>query len=388
VSEALSPALRKLEGLRPAPEGPLHALVFSASANAIHEIYPLLLDAHVSGGPGVIALHADWLAPGGAAQRAIWLDPESSEPVESALTSPVLAKSIQVLHLNPVSEEEDHLKIESSAELPSLNPWKGALTLRDKLESYRLWASQGLPAPDCVFLNGPDAAAKAAGFLASIHVKGCRQAVLKPWRGTEGRAASRFILKSESELRPLAIQIASKTWYEPMLLGAAMDSLGILLEQSRVALAFRINVSWRGAKPRAESGYAQTGAPGLDIASRGRGGRIVPLAWAWENLCDSAGQALRPPAEAWREMLQTAEAAARVIGKGLEEDAPALMGLDIVLDNQNGKLRPYVLEANPRPAGMAFCCRVSYEGPTNEASICPGLWRQLASEMREAVLGK
>ena len=129
-----------------------------------------------------------------------------------------------------------------------------------------------------------------------------------------------------------------------------------------------MNVAWDGERYRAQSGYLQVSSdPGAFASSVGRGGRIVKLS---EGALD--GIELTP---AERDgALETACAAARALAAGSPPgDRLALIGFDLKLEGGPAQARAWVLDANPRPAGLSHA--ELFE--TGEPGVATCLWKGL-----------
>jgi hypothetical protein len=124
-------------------------------------------------------------------------------------------------------------------------------------------------------------------------------------------------------------------------------------------IALRINVAWNGRNFVAESGYAQV-ARDEDhfVASRGRGGALVPLSTALAHLyraTDDGWVRVTPSEDDLARIRQTAVYAAQALNEGnCESEYIKLLGIDLLVEvDEAGRFTLLALEANPRPAGLA-----------------------------------
>jgi len=150
-------------------------------------------------------------------------------------------------------------------------------------------------------------------------------------------------------------------------------------------VALRVNVFCDGERFVAESGCAQV-AQDADstIASRGRGGQIMPIHDALANLWQH-GETGRPEQARLRptdlaQLRAVCEAGALAINEGLTEaDRLKLVGMDALVEiAASGEPAFVLLEANPRPAGLNH----SHYLPSNEEEagrlgVTRRLWRCL-----------
>ncbi|OPZ80253.1 MAG: hypothetical protein BWY76_03412 [bacterium ADurb.Bin429] len=351
----------------PAPHAvaePLHALVFSAFPHITHELYPLMVDACVAA-PAlrVVGVHVDWLHKG-RVTRAITYDVERDLLVEAPLAETVVPTTAQVLGLNLCHEHADHRRI--AAELPGtrlLNPPAGAALLDDKARTAACWQR--------VNLDTPAFAAYPADLVAFVAENGSR-IVIKPGDGTEGRAVGIFDLHQPVQ-RAAAFRHLDELGANA-LVTVERGTVRACTDKGPVRCVIRINVCWDGARAWAESGYAQL-AGSQGIASAGRGGRVIALSDLWRRLCREDGTPLTPSPGDWRCLLATAENGTRALAGELDGTMPALIGLDLLLDvANNDSLLPILLEANPRPSGMARCTLLTANTPTGDPGIAPHLW--------------
>ncbi|HUT73299.1 MAG TPA: hypothetical protein VM221_00505 [Armatimonadota bacterium] len=324
--------------------------------------------------PGInlLAVHAEWLMPGGATRRALVVD-HGGMANEVMFDSPVPIHAAEVLHLPTDGEQELHRELSrycAENHILEINPYPAAERADDKFRAHTLWRQRGVTTPQSWLfarsLSPGEVAASLRGVLAQMGARGRRQALyLQPNRGTEGQGVARVEaaapdLERLGSAHPAVAAIGR--------LGAVDDAL-VREERGDTRfrhpgdgglrrIAFRVNVGWDGKRFVAESGFAQVAADETaDAASRGRGGSIVPVADAMASLWRRGARGWRlaaPAGSALQPMKCAAVAAAEALNADLCETAFLKhLGIDIVLESRGGRLAPVVLEANARPAGLA-----------------------------------
>jgi hypothetical protein len=374
-SEPLAPALL----LPPIPErlpaAPIHGLIFSAFPHITHELYPLMIDAYVAN-PAlqVVGVHLDWLRDG-SPRRVITFDFERHILREIAVADTPRLASAQTLGLNLCQEQADHRRVAALLpDVPLLNPVDGAAMLDDKARTGALWKDVGLDTPAFVVLpplcSAQEARERLMAFLA-IH--GLR-VVIKPADGTEGRQVGIFDAEQPDAHAAAFRHLEALRSGGSAMMMAERGRVRALMDGGPTRCVVRINACWDGTRAWAESGYAQVaGVKG--IASAGQGGRVIALQELWGRLCHEDGLPITPTGDDWARLLATARDGARVLGQALATAMPALIGLDLLLDiDPDGRLQPVLLEANPRPSGMARCMSLTPDGPLDEPGISPHFW--------------
>lgn len=379
-SEPLAPELVFPSAEESLPAGSLHGLIFSTFSHITHELFPLMVDAYVANPElTVVGVHLDWLEDG-RARRVIRFDITRQQLREISVSGAARLISAQALALNLSHEALDHDLAEALLpEARMLNPCAGAMILDDKVRTASIWRAAGLSTPAFLALPRARNSQAARDALASFIATQGKRIVLKPTDGTEGRHVGIFDF-AQGEQRAAAFR-----HLDLLLSGGAVLALeerGLLRytgEHGPVRVAVRINVCWDGARAWVESGYAQVAAHSTGIASAGQGGRVLALAELWPRLCRENGQPFAPTRDDWACLLATAREGTTALANSLTSAMPALVGLDLLLDlDEDDHLFPVLLEANPRPAGMARCALLSADGPTDEPGIAPHLWDVVA----------
>lgn len=376
LSERLCPELRLADAARDVPQGPVHALVFSAFPHVANELYPLMIDAYVAGLESgtpvqVMGVHESWLA-GGAIRRAILFSEESLGLIEADLHDPVMPRTAQALALNLAEEQACHARIEQAlADIPLLNPSAGARRLDDKAETAAIWQRAGLPTPAFLLLDEPTDAREALEHFAVEHGPAL---VVKPADGTEGRGVE-LVDFSIMGGRERAFRTLADINPSRVIVAVQHGSLRYAGPDGPVRCTVRLNVCWDGAHAWTESGYAQVATAPTGIASAGRGGRLVTLTELWTHLCHPDGTPYTPTSGNWRRLLDAAIAGVEALGCDLGAEMPALIGIDVLLDEDDDVLKPILLEANPRPAGLSHSRLFTSAGPDNDPGVSLRLWK-------------
>lgn len=352
ISEPMAPevciCLDTVESLPEDGTNWTHAILFHAAPLITHELYPLAADAMVHdarrSGPRirVIGVHGEWLT-GSHTQRAIYFDGDHDRFVEVPLAQPLLIDSVQLLALGE-RQTERHRCWTSGLKCVQLNRWEAAAVADDKAEVKRRWHALGLPIAMGKLLPAGDRDT-AHGFLASAG-----EIVVKPNGGTEGDRVM-FLRQQDGAEETLDAHLAAIWEWGPALVEQRRDGIGWRDPDSGQihSLALRLHVTHDGTSYSAESGYAQLGSGADEPASRGAGGRLLPIAAALSSLvCRHDGSTATFDDDSLCQLRTLAESAAAF------HDGLGLVGIDIVLDSDGtGGTTPVLLELNPRPAGLA-----------------------------------
>jgi len=154
---------------------------------------------------------------------------------------------------------------------------------------------------------------------------------------------------------------------DDVLLRRGVGNLRVLDEIHRKNVCFdiRLNV----AAGRVESGYLMAAAPGEIVTSPSAGGRILE----WKEPRRPPGDVTGPAgsfkwdADVWTVIGRAAEAAAACFPEC------RLAGVDARLEWDGERLIPWILDINPRPAGLSH----SRYFATGEPGVTQRLWREI-----------
>jgi hypothetical protein len=379
-------ALEPRDVTRALPGGWNHAVVCGELLGFPNELYPLLLDAgwHEAGRAGgplvnVLGVHQDWLTPAGEARRALFVDAGSGALVERSFGRPLPLHSTHFLYLGGERELERHAALARRlGPAYSFNHPSSARLCDRKSETFRALAAAGVPTPATVVVPASAPSETLAECLLAAGAAHWQHGfVVQPDDGSEGRGVAAFAALRDGTLDPTAVEHLR-----------TLQATGDVVARERVvgqrylagtegySADLRVNVAWDGRRYRAESGYLQVATSAeADVASVGRGGRIVKLS-------EGALEGLGVPPAAYTDVLTLASDAAEALGRG-SGGTPrlALVGLDLKLVvGEQGAVGAWVLDANPRPAGLSYC--EYFDG--HEPGVSAGLWQGLASAVETA----
>ncbi|MBN2327767.1 MAG: hypothetical protein JXR73_11495 [Candidatus Omnitrophica bacterium] len=365
-------------------EIPVYAVCFEHPANICNELYPLMIDSYVCDLSKywrrrrcIIGVHADWLDIELRAGRCIYYRPEEDRIIETTLDEPL---AIHTVHFLAVSPQGHRLWGErfSGKKIFQINPFSDSAKADDKYACIRIWEKDGVPTPQAFLLSQNEVGSdeqlidQIKDIFDSLFEKDAGEEIallVQPNRGTEGRGVESFT--GPRDWRLFSQQIDAL--FEHIRQIAREDDVlfrrgvrNVLLQDpstgQNVCFDLRVNV----ACGRMESGFIMAAPPGAIISSPGRGGRI--LEYKPETEWKLYG--LNPPGLVswneglWHDIQETAEAAAA------QFERCKLAGVDIRLEQRDGKIAPLVLDINPRPAGLAH----SRYFDTREPGVSQFLW--------------
>lgn len=367
--------------------GPVHAVCFEYLPNFANELYPLLVDAYIHDlsrpdpkRTPAVGVHVSWLEDEWRAARAIFYRPRDNELIETPLAPPVDIASVQFLAVSPAchqhySERFSHLNI------PQLNPYSEARRTDDKYACFLVWKKNGVPTPEAVLIPQSDArnlliARQRIEAAFPVLFGAAPQdeiiVMVQPNRGTEGRGTKAFrgpaswpgMAVRHPDLLEHVRQIAAG---DDVLLRRGVGNLLVhdAIYRKNVCFDIRLNV----AAGRVESGFWMAAAPGAVVSSPSAGGRIIE----WKHPPRPPGDVTGPEggltwdAETWRIIERAAEAAAACFPEC------RLVGVDARLEWTGGRVIPWILDINPRPAGLSH----SRYFATGEPGVTQRLWQDL-----------
>ena len=296
-------------------------------------------------------------------RRAVWSVNDRYEiEVETSDGLPTFEEAV-VLNLPAPAERSFHRNIAGHLRKKNavlFNPYPASRLAGDKSLAISKMAEKNIPVPESVLLRRSDsskviprlkaflAAHKAAGFF------------VQPNEGTEGRETYFFPAREFRRSPGLAAETVS----------------GILRDRDVIVKKARGNVFYhqkeeeeRGYRPvtfrvflwqpedkvESDLGFAEISASENDpITSPEKGGRITTPAEAMANLWyRGAGgfHRLVLTEEEVQSLPATAVRALAALNSGLRRKL-RIAGVDLLLEVTRGKIRPVVLEINPRPSGL------------------------------------
>ncbi len=380
LSEPLAPPVAVLPGRltreeakRFLPASSTFAVVTGKRALMNHHLYPF--EVAKGGRPvNVIGVNSEWLGSESRALRLMVLNPETGRYyLEFGLLEPVPISRAFIVELLSDGEVPAHEALTdalTSDGVQVVNPAGEAQRRADNkywLRKNAVSADIDVPFSVVVPRNVSSGAAGQA-LLDSVADRSPSGVVIQPSADTTEGAGVRWF-PSDDKTGPIGHvgQLA--------LAGDSLvSSFRAKVTVSGRPLVLRVNVS----NGQAASASAIVGKAGEKIASLGQGGEVIPLGQALSQLRNPDGADLPITEQDWERIEAAAESAARAVGL-------PLAGIDIVLDQAAGALRPVVIEANARPGLLIFGERVSFpaDGPITSRSAAPAgpaFWKFLGVE--------
>lgn len=363
----------------PPYQGPVQAVVVEYMAHAANEVYPLMVDGYVHdleryGQPArnLVMVHERWLDEEMRTGRALYFDPDRDAMIERELPEPVKPDGVLFLCLSPNA----HRRLSEITErygIPQVNPYRASVDADDKFLCYERWQEKGVLTPPAYRLLRNDASDESLeeklregfGRLFAFEKEAESIALmLQPVHGTEGRGVKAFagpngwdkFMKSQPELLSHAKAIMQEN---DLLLRVGVGNTLWMenADKPRVRFDLRLNV----IDGRAESGYSMAAREGAFVSSPGRGGRVVE--WKngpeWTIQTPEGKRNLSLRSEEGRGILEMAERAAACF------PGCRMAGVDIRLewDSVSRTWKPWILDLNPRPAGLAHSRYIERDEP-------------------------
>lgn len=356
-----------------------HGVIFGEFMNVTNELFPLITDAYVHDQEehgrvtmNVVAAHVDWLTARGTATRIIYYEHAKDVLREVPLVEPLELASVQFLCLGGGQEQARHKELsERFRDKIQVNPYPASMIADDKSQTYSLLSRSGIPTPRTCIIGEKDPvesiAASVVEFIGRIN---SGEVVVQPNRGTEGQGVCSFSIGSAGTIAGDADIIkhimSLQCKYGDVIIREKVGNVDYWDGHDAYSADLRLNVAWDGKRYRAESGYVQAASePGAVVSSVGTGGRIIKLSeGAIKHLALT-------PAE-----LETVRATGIEAARTL--DLP-LAGVDIRLERTEDGLIPWVLDVNPRPAGLSY----SEMFDSCEPGVSKNIWTYLMSGGRK-----
>lgn len=362
------------------------AVVAEYLPHLTNELYPLAIDAYVSGLTrrgqktiNVIGAHDSWLDEELRIRRCIVCMPEDDELIETPLASPLSPDAVLYLCVSPRVHQSLSERFERAG-VVEVNPYRDACLADDKYACYGRWKDLGVSTPEAVLISRTRHAADNAleKLLEEAFARLFGQAnennvilVLQPNRGTEGRGVSALsgpgdwsgFLSANPSLSLIARDILQS---DDLLVRRGVGNVLWRDAQSGADVCFdiRLNV----IDGFVESGFFMIADENQVVTSPTKGGRVIE--WKDGNEAalrvrdDRSPFALGGPE--WQTITRMAERAAAIV------PGCRMAGVDLRLEWRGGTKEtiPWVLDINPRPAGLGHS---RYAG-TNEPGITRRLW--------------
>lgn len=379
---------------------PIHAVLFEWFPHFTNEFYALAVDAFSSdldhfGKPKrlLVGAHESWLTEGGVLRRCLWWTGSDDDVlIESDIEPGIAVDCVHTICASPQAHARVHDWCVRYA-IPQVNPYPESAVADDKHECFRRWKAAGVPTPETLLLDRGMAPEDVQSVLgewldAQKSVRSdpplVERIFVQPNLGTEGRGVHTFEIPSETQKAArYASEIAST---EPVIVRPSCGNVSCRDDTTGEVFAcdLRLNVGFNGTTYTAESGYLQVASsPSERIVSAGRGGRVMELHKnALGQLVTEEGTPIAMNAGNFDTLKNIASKAAEAIG-GI-----ALVGVDLKLlatMDKHGEiaLSAFVLDINPRPAGLMHSDRLPVSGRliaeinsehATAPCISPGMW--------------
>ncbi len=378
-SEALCPALVILPKIRSfsqvtVPDLPIHLILVEYLPNVAHEVYPLMLDSYLYDLEHwgrtkrlVVCAHTSWINENCEIERGIFYLENYENPMEFDLETARAVSSAQFLCLSPNVHQEwcDHFE---KHHIPLVNPYASAKLADDKFACYQVWNQAGINTPEAVLLCADqrnETSLEKSLEVLQRHHQDLEWVVLQPNRGTEGRGTKAFPVLQEEKIPTEMLQhaqtIAAK---DDVLVRKGVGNVKIVDETQNETVYFDIRIHVINGK--AESGFLMLSKAGNYVSSPGIGGHVVEWTRGKEWTVQTPEHLIpfQVNDEVWNLIENTAEKAASAFNE------TRMLGIDVRLEWKNGQWTAWVLDCNPRPAGLCHS-RFSSDG---EPGVTQRLW--------------
>ncbi|RJP24209.1 MAG: hypothetical protein C4527_19215 [Candidatus Omnitrophota bacterium] len=368
----------------------IHAILVEYLPNVCNEIYPLMIDAYVHDlseheNPriAVVCSHYSWLDDSLRLTRGICFDEKTDDIVEIPFTAPISVNSVQFLCVSPQLHQK-YSHFFEDFKCFQVNPYPASCKADNKFACYQCWKEANVTTPDAVLIKKEDCGNRDAlsrkfadaferFFTASSPEE--ITLIVQPNTGTEGRGTRAFTGSSAwPAFRERHADIidhgAAIARYDDVLLRRGVGNLLFLENPSAAGVFFDLRFTVAGGL--AESGFLMAAREKDFISSPGGGGRIVELKDPLNLQFVVKGTHLpfKLDDDHWEDIVGMAECAAVCVPEC------KLVGVDIRLEWNEGKnppMIPYVLDINPRPAGLAHSRFLD----TGETGVTQRLWDYL-----------
>jgi D-alanine-D-alanine ligase-like ATP-grasp enzyme len=366
-----------------------HAVIVGELTGAIGEIFPLILDAYSHDlrefgavNVNLLAVHHSWLSEAGKAERAIYYNHSTRTLWETDLQVPLEFQSCQFLCLG---RDESRLHAQLATRLGAcllVNAVRVSECCDDKYNTAMTLALAGVRSPKAALLRHDYSPRKIGEQLVAAGLTASQLVVIQPNRGTEGFGVSPLTV-NVNEPQSLALfservaQLAHAC-SDDILVRERVECLRWTVGQLGHVTSIRINVCWDGPQYFAESAYLQVaGRSDNVVSSVACGGFVVPLsAGAFEKLNLSLEEIA---------LVENAacEAVKAITASFVGGSQVGLFGVDVLLERSAEGPVAWVLEINPRPAGLSHSELIR----TGEPGVSQALFAALLARSRLRPLG-
>ncbi len=295
--------------------------------------------------------------------RRAWSVNDRFEIEEDISGRPPLFEEAVILSLPAFAERSFHREISSLLQrrhVALFNPYSSSRKAGNKHLTIRRLAAKNIPVPESVLLGKSDhsrISRRLSGFLARHDASGF---YVQPNEGTEGRETYFFSADEFRQSPDFTAEVVSGILRDRQVIvkkarGNVFYYKSEENERGYRPVTFRVFLWQPEAEVEADSGFAEISASENEpLTSPEKGGRIVAPSEAMAHLYyrETAGfRRLVLTNEEARSLPSAAVRALAAFNSGLPQKL-RIAGVDLLLEVTDGKVRPVVLEINPRPSGL------------------------------------
>ncbi len=347
------------------------AILIDQLPNVANEVFPLMIDAFVEGmenrrkeNSRIVCAHVDWLTDDLKLKRGMVLADNAEALFEMNFDPPLAFDSVLFLCISSPKHQywSDLFSVQPVIQV---NAYEDVAELDNKYKCFENWKANHIPTPESRLIKRSNQRGHILEkelesiFHQFFHDHPYEKTILivQPNRGTEGRYTYAFQdTKSEwgSFLRqnPTMIDCVKAILNDDdVIVRRGIPSVGCSFQKNEEPCSFDIRFNVIDGK--AESGYFMTSRKNSVITSPGQGGKIIEWKRTQELklTANKIGEIiLTIGSSEWKRIEAVAEQAASTF-----PDCK-LAGVDIRLgisQNEEQMFQPWVLDINPRPAGLA-----------------------------------
>jgi hypothetical protein len=295
--------------------------------------------------------------------RRVWSVNDRFEIEEEISDRPPVFQEAVILNLPAGAEQSLHGKISSFLQernVALFNPYPASRKAGNKYFTISRLAAKNIPVPESLLLRKSDPAKiipRLSVFLARHQASGF---YAQPNEGTEGRETYFFSADEFQRSPDFAAEIVSGILRDrEVIVKKARGNVFYYKRQEQERgyrpVTFRVFLWQPEDKVEADLGFAEISASENDfVPSPEKGGRIITPSEAMADLYyrETAGfRRIVLTEEEARSLPAAAVRALAAFNSGLRQKL-RIAGVDLLLEVTDGKVRPVVLEINPRPSGL------------------------------------
>ncbi len=336
---------------------------------ATNKYFPCFTNTNLN----IVAVRTDWLERTKASAKRVIFTTSGFSVEEAEMEKPIKIDFVMLTSLNVNTEQKRHYELSQWFEnngVNVINPDCSSERADNKYVAYKLLLSKNILTPVTEIIQQNSSSLiidnKVGLFLKNLNNFN-KNVVILPNHGTEGRFVRRYLVSKNKNVKTTVKKIVSyiKTIlvFDDVVLREECGNVKYLIQNQSIKsfrqTIFRINVSYNGTKLESDSGYAEiAGDDNSVVSSPLLGGSIMPLSEAVSNLYALQNLDGKKKVDITDNIIslikQAAENSVNAINKDLNENQILkIAGVDIVLDYQNSRIVPIVLEINARPAGLS-----------------------------------